>query len=341
MAAALLGGTAFFAAPCTDACTRVVYHGLDSLYVIGRSLDWRTPIPTNIYVYPAGIHKRGSNREGAVEWTSRYGAVYAVGYDGGITEGMNEKGLSINALFCKGTVYDNDSTRDLPPMSMSMFVAWLLDLNSTTDEVVDMLRDSRFTLGGATFDGGTVSQLHWGITDASGATAILEFDHGTVKIYDPGDIRAMTNDPDWPQMKAIVEYWRKKGGIHTLPGTVSSPDRCVRADFFANHVEPVAEAELGMAITRTVLHNSCVPYTYTVEGEPNLSSTQWCSYSNLRDLQYGFEFACNYGTFYIDLNKIDLRPGAKIWKLDTTRSLLYTGCVNRHLEKSEGFNPMY
>ena len=34
-----------------DACTRVIYEGADSLYIIGRSLDWKTPIPTNLYVY--------------------------------------------------------------------------------------------------------------------------------------------------------------------------------------------------------------------------------------------------------------------------------------------------
>ena len=67
-----------------DACSRILYEGTDSLYVVARSLDWKTPIPTNLYVYPQGMHKVGSNEPGAVEWTSKYGAVYAVGYDGGI-----------------------------------------------------------------------------------------------------------------------------------------------------------------------------------------------------------------------------------------------------------------
>lgn len=41
----------------SGACTRVVYHGADSIFVVGRSLDWKTPIPTNLYVYPAGMAK--------------------------------------------------------------------------------------------------------------------------------------------------------------------------------------------------------------------------------------------------------------------------------------------
>ena len=80
-------------------CSRVLYVGSDSLRIVGRSLDWKTPIPTNIYVYPRGMKKVGNSLPGSVEWTSKYGAVYAVGYDGGVTEGMNEKGLVVNGLF--------------------------------------------------------------------------------------------------------------------------------------------------------------------------------------------------------------------------------------------------
>ena len=66
------------------ACSRVVYVGDDSLKIVGRSLDWKTPIPTNLYVYPRGFKHVSSNQPGALTWTSKYGDVYAVGYDGGI-----------------------------------------------------------------------------------------------------------------------------------------------------------------------------------------------------------------------------------------------------------------
>ena len=78
--------------------------------------------------------------------------MYAVGYDGGVTEGMNEKGLVINGLFCKGTVYENDSTKDRAPMSLAVFVAWLLDMNATTDEVVAALKKRDFSISGSTFE---------------------------------------------------------------------------------------------------------------------------------------------------------------------------------------------
>lgn len=325
----------------SEACSRVLYEGLDSEYVVGRSLDWKTPIPTNLYVYPRGMHKVGSDKPNAVTWTSKYAAVYAVGYDGGITEGMNEKGLVVNGLFCKGTVYDNDSTATLPAMSMAMFVGWLLDMNATTDEVVAVLEQHNFSMGGATFDGGTVSALHWGVTDATGKSVIFEFDHGHINIYDMGKYHAMTNDPNWPKMTAIIDYWQGVGGQNFLPGNVSSPARCVRANYFADHVEKTADPDLAVSITRSVVANVSVPYTYMIEGQPNLSSTQWRSFADLKNRRYYFDIVTNPGYYYIDMTKLDLYEGAPVLKLDTAKYTDIVGCANSHLKVSEPFKPMY
>lgn len=339
--ASIVLAAASFGSGDAMACSRVLYKGLDSLMVVGRSLDWKTPIPTNLYVYPRGMAKVGSDKPGAVSWTSKYGAVYAVGYDGGITEGMNEMGLVVNGLFCKGTVYNNADTEGRPAMSLAMFVGWLLDMNATTAECVEMLKAHNFSIGGATFDGGTVSALHWGITDASGVSVIVEFDHGKINIYDMGDYRAMTNDPEWPAMTAIIDYWEKVGGQNMMPGTVTSPSRCVRANYFAHHVKPVGDPALAVAITRSIVFNASVPYTYMIEGEPNLSSTQWRSYANLRDRRYYFDIVTNSGFYYIDLMHLDLYPGAPVLKLDTDRFADLAGCANSRLRRSEPFKPMY
>ena len=41
-----------------DACTRVVYIGDGPDNVItGRTLDWKTDIPSNLYVFPQGIKR--------------------------------------------------------------------------------------------------------------------------------------------------------------------------------------------------------------------------------------------------------------------------------------------
>mgnify|MGYP000804976350 FL=1 len=340
---------AFHGVNKSDACSRILYVGdtttttsADSvLRIVGRSLDWKTPIPTNLYVYPRGMKKKGNTKPGSVTWTSKYGAIYAVGYDGGITEGMNEKGLVINGLFCKGTVYANEQTVGRPDMSLAMFVGWLLDMNATTPEVVEVLKKQDFSISGATFDGGTVSTLHWGITDAEGRCAILEFDHGAVKVYEGEDMAAMTNDPQYPAMTAINNYWQKVGGENMLPGTVKSPDRFVRGYFFQGHVDKTNDADLGLSIIRSILMNVSVPYLYTISTEPNVSSTQWRSFSNIRDRLYYFDIVTNLGVFYIDLKKCDLRPGASVMKLDTSKSKDFVGDVTSRLVKHAPFTPMY
>lgn len=338
---AVLAGAAPLSVSTADACSRILYQGDNNLFVVGRSLDWKTPIPTNIYVYPRGIVKQSSDQPQHISWVSKYGAVYAVGYDGGVTEGMNEKGLVVNGLFCRGTVYNDPKPANRPQMSLAVFVEWLLDLNATTDDVVKALTNWNFDIQGATFDGGTVSALHWGVTDASGKSVIFEFNEGKVHIYDMGDYRAMTNDPKWPQMTAIIDYWDKVGGKNMLPGTVTSPDRCVRANYFAHHVKPTSDPDLAVSITRSVLVNSCVPYTYEITGEPNLSSTQWRSYANTRDLRYYFDIVTNPGYYYVDLKQLNLQSGAPVLKLDTSTTADLVGDANKRLKKAKPFTPMY
>lgn len=337
----------FACAPYARACSRVLYVGDTAaahtapLLIVGRSLDWKTPIPTDIYVYPRGIDKVSSDRPGAISWTSKYGAVYAVSYGGGVTEGMNEKGLVINGLFCKGTVYDNASTASLPPMSLSMFVAWLLDLNATTPQVVDILKSRDFSISGATFDAGTVSALHWGVTDALGRSAVIEFDDGQINIYTDTDLPALTNDPPFPQINAINRYWTAIGGRNMLPGTVSSPDRFVRACYFQSHVDRTSHTDTALAIIRGILYNVSVPYKYSVATEPNVSSTQWRSYANIRDCRYYFDSATNLGIYYVDLLRCDLRVGAPVLRLDSAVASGHLGDVTHLLRPAAPFTPLY
>ena len=95
-----------------------------------------------------------------------------------------------------------------------------------------------------------------------------------------------------------------------LPGTVSSPDRCVRGHYFVNHVEKTGDRNLGVSILRSVMGICSVPYTYTVEGEPNISSTQWRSFAGLLDLVDFFDFVTHGGLFYVGFKNCNLRKGS-------------------------------
>ncbi|MCH5220771.1 MAG: linear amide C-N hydrolase [Muribaculaceae bacterium] len=340
IAAALLAVTSWTAA---EACSRVVYAGDKGYVLVGRTLDWRTPIPTNIYVYPRGVAKMSMPDGPNLTWTSKYGSVLAVSYDGGVTEGMNEKGLVMNGLFCKTAIYEEASLTDgnKPIMSLSMLVSYFLDNFASVDEVATWLDGNRYAISGKTFDGGTVSALHWAITDTTGDTLIMEYNDGQLKTYRGKDLKVLTNDPAHPQMSAINNYWTAVGGVNMLPGSVRSADRYVRASFFINHVPTDFDYAQALGSLESIMGTVSVPYGYELPGEPNVSSTQWRSVADATGGKYYFKFADETGDFWIDLRQIDLREGASILKFDTVKKHNITGLANQYLEKTAGFTPMY
>lgn len=325
-----------------QACSRVVYLGDKGYVLVGRTLDWRTPIPTNIYVYPQGISKTSMPSGPSLKWTSKYGSVVAVGYDGGVTEGMNEAGLVMNGLFCKGTIYRTATGSDnTPVMSLSVIVSYFLDNFSTVEQIKAWLDDNEFAVFGQTFDGGTASTLHWAATDTTGTTLIMEYVDGKLNTYMGKDLRVFTNDPPMPQMTAIENYWKTIGGTNMLPGTVRSPDRFVRASFFVNHIPTDFDYPEALGAITGIMGTVSVPLGYELPGEPNVSSTQWTSISDATGGKYYLRFADVPGSVWVDLGRLRLNPGAPILKFDTTRHHQATGCINDLLEHSEGFKPMW
>lgn len=341
---ALLLAAATFTAAQSLACSRVVFRGDSTdVVMVGRTLDWRTPIPTNIYVYPAGMTKTSMPSGPRLEWTSKYGSVLAVGYDGGVTEGMNDRGLVVNSLFCKVSTYkEAPAGSDMPVMSLAVIVSYFLDNFETVDEVQNWLENNEFGISGKTFDGGTVSLLHWGFTDRSGKTLIMEYDGGKLNLYASKDYQVLTNDPVFPSMLAINSYWKQVGGMNFLPGGVRSPDRFARADYFIHHV-PTARKTPSEALPEliSIMANVSVPFNYEIPGQPELSTTQWFTISDVNRGRYYMKFADSEGTFYIDLSLLSLHPGSPVLKLDTSRHSDFFGCMNDRLAKSRPFNPMW
>lgn len=326
----------------SQACSRVVYIGDKNYVLVGRTLDWRTPIPTNIYVYPRGIEKTSMPKQPWLKWTSKYASVLAVGYDGGVTEGMNEVGLVMNGLFCKGTIYKQATgSKTTAVMSLAVLVSYFLDNFATVDEVDAWLAANEFAIFGQTFDGGTFSTLHWAITDNTGMTLLMEYTNGNLNTYKGRDLRVLTNDPDHPQMQAIEQYWTQVGGVNMLPGTVRSTDRFVRASFFINHVPTDFDYPQALGSLFSIMGTVSVPYGYELPGEPNVSSTQWTSVSDSTGGKYYFRLTTSTGALWIDLGRLILTPGAPVLKLDMAKHGDATGCANHLLEKSAPFTPMW
>ncbi len=331
----------------SEACSRVVFlgdsiNGSNGLVMVGRTLDWKTPIPTNLYVYPSGMTRQSMPSGPMLKWTSKYASVMAVGYDGGVTEGMNEAGLVMNSLFCKIAEYTPQRTTGskLPVMSMAVFVSYFLDNFNTVAEAAEWLKVDRFVINAQPFDGGTVTLLHFALTDRTGDTLIMEYQNGVLHLYHGRENQVLTNDPFYPSMLAINKYWEGVGGMNFLPGGVKSPDRFARATYFIKHVPTNTDLNTSFAALASIMGTVSVPYGYEIVSEPNLSSTQWRSISDATNGRYHFKLATS-PDFYVDLGRLQLRPGAPCLKLDTSDASKFSGCVNSHLKKTEPFSPMW
>ena len=73
--AAFAAALALAAAQVAEACTRAVYLGPANRVLTGRSMDWKLPMISNLWVFPRGMERDGAAGERSVQWTARYGSL--------------------------------------------------------------------------------------------------------------------------------------------------------------------------------------------------------------------------------------------------------------------------
>ena len=324
-----------------EACTRVVYVGDNGEVITGRTLDWKEMIGTNLYVMPRGMKREGYDESNTIKWKSKYGSVVSVGYDVGVNEGMNEKGLVCNLLYLPGTVYSlpNDTR---PYISTSVWAQYVLDNFATTSEAVAELSKDNFQINAPSMPGGNATTLHMAISDSTGNSAIIEYINGVISIHEGKEFQVMTNAPIYDKQLAINEYWKEIGGLKMLPGTNKSSDRFVRASFYVDALPKSTTHQLALAGVFGIINNCSVPIGISVSDQPEISSTRWRSVSDQKDKVYYFESTISPAIIWIDLSKCDLKEGAQVLKLDlinNTKTLV--GEMNSLMVKSKPFTPMF
>ena len=296
---ALLCGAALHAPESGGACTRAVYLGPDGMTVTGRTMDWAEPIPTSLYLFPRGIERRGAKSDNTLVWTSKYGSLAVAGYDIGITEGMNEKGLVASLLFLPESVYERPGD-DRPVLGLSK---------------------ETFRIDAPDLPGGKQSRLHLAVTDPSGDTAVFEYIDGKLHVYHDRKYQVLTNSPAYDLQLAIGEYWQQVGGLAMLPGTNRSSDRFARASFYINAVEQSADPAIAVPAVMSVMRNVSVPYGISTPGMPHISSTRWRSVCDQKNRVYYFEPTLSMETLRVNLADADFTKGApeRVLHLDDGR----------------------
>jgi choloylglycine hydrolase len=331
---------ATLATSVAEACTRFVYLGENDQVMTARSMDWKTDVGTNIWVFPRGMERSGEAGPNSVKWTSKYGSVIASGYDISTTDGMNEAGLAANVLWLVESSYPAYDGKS-PGLSIAAWAQYVLDNFATVGEAVNALEKNPFTVVTDSVPGEErLATLHLSLSDASGDSAIVEYIDGKQVIHHSRKYQVMTNSPTFDKQLALNEYWTQIGGTVMLPGTNRASDRFARAAFYANAIPKSEDPVEAIASVFSVIRNVSVPYGITTPDQPNISSTRWRTVIDHKRKLYFFESALTPNIFWIDMTKLDVsKETGSVKKLDLgpNQIHIYSGMANDRLKDSKPF----
>ena len=333
----IVGFICLIAIPKANACTRVVYTGDNGMVVTGRTMDWKTEMHSNIWVFPRGMERSGETGSNSLKWTSKYGSVVTSAFEIASTDGMNEKGLVANLLWLNESVYPAwDKSK--PGLTIAAWVQYMLDNFASVDEAVSFVGKNSFQVVSDKMpDGSRLATLHLAISDATGDSAIFEYIDGKLNIYHSKDYNVMTNSPTYDKQLALNDYWKSIGGLTFLPGTNRAADRFARASFYIDALPKIGDEKLAVASVFSVIRNASVPYGISTPDSPEISTTQWRTVSDSKNLTYFFESSLTPNTFWVNLQDMNLSKGAPVLKLSLANGETYNGNTINNFKVSQPF----
>lgn len=238
-----------------NACTRITLKGEDGTVVTGRTMEWGAfDIEPDSVVIPRGISLTATEmpdgKKGAT-WKTKYGVVaVTMLHKDAYADALNEKGLSASALYMPGFAKYEDydpamADKSIGPLDV---VAWITTQFDTIDQVrkaIDAIKVAPTVEQSLGFS----PPMHYIVTDSTGASIVIEYLEGALKIYD-APLGVMTNSPsyDW-HMTNLRNYMNLRAvgwpevsnsqidltpigsgsGMLGLPGDFTPPSRFVRA----------------------------------------------------------------------------------------------------------------
>ncbi len=331
--------SAAISAPCfeADACTRILYETGTKNFMVGRTMDWMEDPGTDLWAFPKGLPRDGGVGPGSIKWTAKHGSLVTSFYDVGTVDGMNDSELVANALYLVEADYGDAAASKKPKLSIGAWAQYTLDNYATVAEAVAALQKEPFVIIAPDLPGGHKAGGHLAIADASGDSAIFEYLKGKLVIHHGPQYRVMTNSPSYDQQLAIDVYWKDVGGLKFLPGTARSADRFARMSWNLNAAAKESDPRLATAVTFSLIRAISVPLGVADAERPNIASTIWRTVSDMQARRYYFELAYSPAIFWVDLDKLNLAPGANPAKLDLRGRPILSGEVSDKFAPAQPF----
>ncbi len=319
-----------------NACTSFVIKTQDGSPIYGRTMEWGAfDLQAELVLVPRNLSftsELGAGKKGMI-WKNKYGfvAINAVKKPF-VTDGMNETGLTMGVLYFPGFAKYQQLKVGEESISMNNveLSAYILGQFETVDEIREALPKIR-VIHNKDIDKvfGAPSPLHLIVTDNTGASIVIEYVGGILKIHD-NKVGVMTNSPDYewhilnlrnyPQLRAFGYSQEMKiqgvsltpfgagSGMLGLPGDVTPVSRFVRAVAFTQTLITPKNVEAGINEAGRILNNFDIPRGLVREGKSpenyHLNFTQWSTIGDIKNKRYYWWTEHNRRMRMVDLKKL-------------------------------------
>lgn len=280
-------------------CTALTYFDAQSRPYVGRTLELDLILPSWLGYVPTGTAFSSQvPGKDAVAWTSRHafvgvGAPRVVPRPGVpvsaaslvLFDGINDAGLAINANAYPDTGETPDSGGPGAVLEAAELTTWLLGNFASVAEARDALDRQPINATRMEMAGNVPYPLHLMVTDASGHSITLEGREGRMQVLD-NPVHVITNGPSFEWHLTNLKNWthldntdrsratfgsltvtQPDSGIATtlLPGSNTAVGRFVRAVFYTNFVEKVAEPDAAVSTLAAIINNFDRPRGATID----------------------------------------------------------------------------
>ncbi len=226
-----------FTSQSAIACTELAINYKNQI-IVGRNFDWPNKYAF-LVVNPKGIKRESHNLHidgKQLAWTAKYGSITFNIADpktkklviDAVMGGINQRGLSASILWLQKAAYPKMPIK--PTIATGLWVQYFLDNAKTVKQAIKLA--SKVDVEASIFRGKKM-RLHLFIHDATGDSAVMEYNQGKLKIYHDKNlpIDVLTNDTYYQSTHYLKEY-KGFGGELPLPSGYSSKARFVRAATF-------------------------------------------------------------------------------------------------------------
>lgn len=327
----------------TNACTDFRLTAKDGSILITRSMEFALDFKSNL---------RTSNRQrmftttapdgkSTISWKANYGYVYldGLGIDF-VSDGMNEKGLSFEALYLPGltdyqTIPADHYNQALPYFNMG---DWILSNFENVDQVRTEIQKIYLYAEKVAAAPDMIFPLHFSVYDTSGKGIVIEYIGGKLNIYD-NQIGVLTNSPgyDWhlinlnnyvhltPQNPSPVQEsgitFMATGqgfGMIGMPGDISPPSRFVKIATLLRVALPGTDIQSTLNLAEHIINNVDIPYGLVREpNKGNFTSefTQWVVFKDLTHKVFYYRTYNDLSLRAVSLSQINFAENAPRLKM--------------------------